>query len=37
MKVMLNILFLTGKYPSYGGTEKVTTVLANAFIQKGYL
>jgi len=31
----MNILFLIGKYPSYGGTEKVTTVLANAFTQKG--
>lgn len=32
----MNILFLIGKYPSYGGTEKVTTVLANAFRSKSY-
>jgi len=32
----MNILFLIGKYPGYGGTEKVTTVLANAFTKKGY-
>ena len=30
----MNILFLIGKYPSYGGTEKITTVLANYFIEK---
>jgi glycosyltransferase involved in cell wall biosynthesis len=30
----MNILFLIGTYPSYGGTEKVTTVLANHFCQK---
>lgn len=32
----MNILFLIGKYPSYGGTEKVTTILANRFIQIDY-
>jgi glycosyltransferase involved in cell wall biosynthesis len=32
----MNILFLIGTYPSYGGTEKVTTVLANCFCQQGY-
>lgn len=33
---MKNILFLMGVYPSYGGVEKVSTVLANKFIQDGY-
>ncbi|WP_111307960.1 glycosyltransferase [Confluentibacter sediminis] len=33
---MRNILFVIGTYPSYGGTEKVTTVLANAFVSKGH-
>lgn len=32
----MNILFLMGVYPSYGGVEKVSTVLANAFVAKGY-
>ncbi|SEL19907.1 Glycosyltransferase involved in cell wall bisynthesis [Maribacter orientalis] len=32
----MNILFLIGKYPNHGGTEVVTTVLANAFAKKGY-
>ena len=27
----MNILFIIGKYPNYGGTEKITTVLANYF------
>ena len=31
-----NILFLIGKYPSYGGTEIVTTTLANKFIADGH-
>lgn len=32
----MNILFLMGTYPNYGGVEKVSTVLANEFIQRGY-
>jgi glycosyltransferase involved in cell wall biosynthesis len=32
----MKILFLIGRYPSYGGTEKVTTVLANEFHRQGY-
>ena len=31
-----SILFLIGKYPSYGGTEIVTTTLANKFIADGH-
>jgi glycosyltransferase involved in cell wall biosynthesis len=31
----MNILFLMGKYPNYGGVEKVSTVLANEFISLG--
>lgn len=31
----MNILFLMGIYPSYGGVEKVTTVLANEFVKQG--
>lgn len=27
----MNILFIIGKYPGYGGTEKMTTILANEF------
>lgn len=30
----MNILFLLGVYPSYGGVEKVTTILANAFVER---
>ena len=33
---MANILFVIGLYPNYGGTEKVTTVLANAFVDRGH-
>lgn len=32
----MNILFLMGVYPSYGGVEKVSTVLANAFVNNGH-
>lgn len=32
----MNILFLMGTYPSYGGVEKVSTVLANEFVKRGY-
>lgn len=32
----MNILFLMGVYPSYGGVEKVSTILANAFIERKY-
>ncbi|WP_312067454.1 glycosyltransferase [Empedobacter sp.] len=31
----MNILFLLGTYPNYGGVETVTTFLANEFIKKG--
>ena len=31
-----HILFLLGTYPSYGGVEMVTTVLANQFIEDGH-
>lgn len=31
-----NILFLLGVYPNYGGTEKITTVLANEFSLLGF-
>ena len=31
-----HILFLLGTYPSYGGVEMVTTVLANRFIEDGH-
>ena len=31
-----NILFLMGTYPSYGGVEIVSTVLANLFIEDGH-
>lgn len=33
---MSNILFVIGKYPNFGGTEKITTVLASAFAKKGH-
>lgn len=33
---MKSILFINGTYPNYGGTEKVTTILANHFVKKGY-
>ncbi len=29
-----NILFLMGRYPSYGGVEIVSTTLANQFINE---
>ena len=32
----MNILFLMGTYPSYGGVEIVSTVLANQFIKDGH-
>lgn len=31
----MNILFVNGKYPNFGGTEKITTILANAFVERG--
>lgn len=31
----MNILFLMGRYPNYGGVEKVSTVLANEFVGQG--
>ena len=31
----MNILFLMGIYPNYGGVEKVTTILANEFAKQG--
>lgn len=30
-----NILFVIGKYPNYGGTEKITTILADNFVSMG--
>ncbi|MEO9570754.1 MAG: glycosyltransferase [Polaribacter sp.] len=33
---MASILFLIGTYPNYGGTEKVTTFLANKFSEEGH-
>ena len=32
----MNILFVIGEYSAFGGTEKITTVLANAFIRQGH-
>lgn len=32
----MNILFLIGAYPTYGGVERVSTVLSNEFMAKGY-
>lgn len=32
----MNILFLMGTYPSYGGVEKVSTYLSNEFIKRGH-
>ncbi|EOS13699.1 glycosyltransferase [Phocaeicola sartorii] len=32
----MNILFLMGEYPSFGGVEMVSTVLANKFISNGH-
>lgn len=32
----MNILFINGTYPCYGGTEKVTTILANQFVSEGF-
>lgn len=33
---MASILFLIGTYPNFGGTEKVTTFLANQFVSEGH-
>lgn len=32
----MNILILMGVYPNYGGVEKVSTILANKFLNLGY-
>lgn len=32
----MNILFLMGVYPNYGGVEKVSTILANEFVRRGH-
>lgn len=32
----MNILFLVGKYPGFGGVETVTTILSNGFIKRGH-
>lgn len=32
----MNILFLMGEYPNFGGVEMVSTVLANQFISNGH-
>ena len=31
----MNVLFLIGSYSSFGGTERITTVLANALAKEG--
>ena len=30
-----NILFFIGKYPNFGGAERITTILANSFVAQG--
>ena len=32
----MNILFLLGKFPSIGGVETVTAILANEFSARGH-
>ena len=32
----MNILFLLGKFPSVGGVETVTAILANEFSARGH-
>lgn len=32
----MNILFIIGKYPNYGGTERMTTILANSLAKRGH-
>jgi glycosyltransferase involved in cell wall biosynthesis len=32
----MNLLFVVGVYPGFGGTEKVTTVIANELSRRGY-
>lgn len=32
----MNILFLVGKYPGFGGVETVTTILSNGFVSRGH-
>lgn len=32
----MNVMFLAGRYPGYGGVEKITTVLANEFVDRGH-
>ena len=34
-KCKMNILFTIGSYDSFGGTERITTVLANALSGEG--
>lgn len=32
----MNILFIIGIYPNYGGTERMTTILSNSFAEQGH-
>lgn len=32
----MNVLFLMGTYPNFGGVEVVSTILANEFVKRGY-
>lgn len=32
----MDIIFLMGVYPNYGGVEKVSTILANEFVKRGH-
>lgn len=32
----MNVLFFIGLYPNYGGTERITTLLANSFVLFGW-
>lgn len=32
----MNIMILVGRYPGYGGVEKITTTLANELVQRGH-
>lgn len=32
----MNILFIIGKYPNFGGTEKITEILAHEFLKDGH-
>lgn len=32
----MNLLFVIGVYPNFGGTERMTTILANEFVRRGH-